>query len=198
MEVLWKFVLNVIFLAGLVFLCSRVESCNETICASIVSKCMLTQSCKCELKNTTCCKECVICLGKDYYEECCSCVGMFIYNIYPGIRMIASQYNEWFCLLLLELCPKPNETLNSLLSHVEEFNGIPDLFNVLAFSDEIIYDWHRYTFPVDFDAILSNGTLEKDIKFYLSMYGQSYLIERLFFLIVWIIFYRNKWQASRW
>ena len=48
--------------------------CNEAVCASIVSKCMLTQSCKCELRNCTCCKECFSCL--DYlYAECCSCVG---------------------------------------------------------------------------------------------------------------------------
>lgn len=51
-----------------------VQGCNEAVCASIVSKCMLTQSCKCELRNCTCCKECFSCL--DYlYAECCSCVG---------------------------------------------------------------------------------------------------------------------------
>ena len=50
------------------------HACNEAVCASIVSKCMLTQSCKCELRNCTCCKECFNCL--DYlYAECCSCVG---------------------------------------------------------------------------------------------------------------------------
>lgn len=50
------------------------SACNEAVCASIVSKCMLTQSCKCELRNCTCCKECFNCL--DYlYAECCSCVG---------------------------------------------------------------------------------------------------------------------------
>lgn len=76
MELLYKFTLSAVFLAGLMFFGSNVESCNEAICASIVSKCMLTQSCKCELKNSTCCKECIVCLGKDYYEECCSCVGM--------------------------------------------------------------------------------------------------------------------------
>ena len=54
-----------------------VYACNEAVCASIVSKCMLTQSCKCELRNCTCCKECFSCL--DYlYVECCSCVGLFL------------------------------------------------------------------------------------------------------------------------
>jgi hypothetical protein len=51
-----------------------VNSCNEAVCASVVSKCMLTQSCKCDLKNCSCCKECFNCLG-DLYSECCSCVG---------------------------------------------------------------------------------------------------------------------------
>lgn len=49
-------------------------SCNEQVCASIVSKCMLTQSCKCDLKNCSCCKECFNCLSY-LYNECCSCVG---------------------------------------------------------------------------------------------------------------------------
>ena len=34
-----------------------VLGCNEAVCASIVSKCMLLQSCKCELQpDCTCCK----------------------------------------------------------------------------------------------------------------------------------------------
>lgn len=64
------------------FLTHSTYSCNEQVCASIVSKCMLTQSCKCDLKNCTCCKECYNCLNY-LYGECCSCVDM---------------------------CPKPNET----------------------------------------------------------------------------------------
>ena len=51
-----------------------VSSCNEAVCASIVSKCTLTQSCKCELRNCSCCKECFDCLSY-LYSECCSCVG---------------------------------------------------------------------------------------------------------------------------
>jgi len=50
------------------------SGCNEAVCASIVSKCMLTQSCKCDLQNCTCCKECFTCLSY-LYSECCSCVG---------------------------------------------------------------------------------------------------------------------------
>ena len=60
-----------------VWICSEVESCNEAVCASIVSKCMLTQSCKCDdfKQNKTCSRDCYHCL--DYlYHDCCSCVGM--------------------------------------------------------------------------------------------------------------------------
>ena len=36
---------------------ASVSGCNEAVCASIVSKCMLLQSCKCELQpDCTCCK----------------------------------------------------------------------------------------------------------------------------------------------
>lgn len=60
---------------ALVFLVANVYACNEMVCASIVSKCMLTQSCKCDLKNCSCCRECRQCLNY-LYTECCSCVGM--------------------------------------------------------------------------------------------------------------------------
>merc|ERR1711994_263699 len=79
---------------------------GEAVCASIVSKCMLLQSCKCELHpDCTCCKKCFECL--DYlYSECCSCVDM---------------------------CPKPNVTIHELSrkSHVEDLeDNIPTLLPV--------------------------------------------------------------------
>ena len=93
-------------LLSLVLLLSPVWGCNEAVCASIVSKCMLLQSCKCELHpDCTCCKQCFECL--DYlYSECCSCVDM---------------------------CPKPNVTIHELsrMSHREALEGsIPTLFQV--------------------------------------------------------------------
>lgn len=62
-------------LATLLGLVTFAGACNEAVCASIVSKCMLTQSCKCDLNtNVTCSRDCFYCL--DYlYTECCSCVG---------------------------------------------------------------------------------------------------------------------------
>ena len=55
-------------------------SCNEQVCASIVSKCMLTQSCKCDSKNYSCCTECFKCLGH-LQLECCSCLGKLRYAL---------------------------------------------------------------------------------------------------------------------
>lgn len=59
----------------LIFHPAETAICNEAICASVVSKCMLTQSCKCDLTHCSCCKDCYNCLSY-LYSECCSCVGM--------------------------------------------------------------------------------------------------------------------------
>ncbi|XP_037940178.1 protein twisted gastrulation isoform X2 [Teleopsis dalmanni] len=108
---------------------TKVESCNEVVCASIVSKCMLTQSCKCEPKHCSCCKDCLKCL---------------------------------------DLCPKPNDTRSAISrkSHVEDFDGVPELFNVLTSSDDD-YEWEIFTFQIDFDTLLSRAKLERDVKYYL-------------------------------
>ncbi|XP_013103764.1 protein twisted gastrulation [Stomoxys calcitrans] len=131
MEILRSLTLGTLLLLAFIFFYSSVvESCNESVCAPIVSKCLLTQSCKCELKNCSCCHECLKCLGKKFYEECCSCV---------------------------ELCPKPNDTMNffSKKSHVEDFEGVPELFNVLVSSPVDGLDWNIFTFQLDFDKVLS-------------------------------------------
>lgn len=62
------------------------HACNEVVCASVVSKCMLTQACKCDLtrspdNNCTCCRDCAKCLGY-LYTECCSCLGE---SVFPSI-----------------------------------------------------------------------------------------------------------------
>lgn len=74
---------NTILLGGsIVVLLSVYTSfaCNEHVCASLVSKCLLLKSCECDMsdkKNCTCCKECHKCLAR-LYTECCSCVGKCI------------------------------------------------------------------------------------------------------------------------
>merc|ERR1712066_1105627 len=114
-------------LCSLLLLLSPVWGCNEAVCASIVSKCMLLQSCKCELQpDCTCCKKCFECL--DYlYSECCSCVDM---------------------------CPKPNVTIHQLSkkSHVEDLEeNIPTLFQALTDQEDAQGHWSIVTFPVDID-----------------------------------------------
>ncbi|RWS26071.1 protein twisted gastrulation-like protein [Leptotrombidium deliense] len=116
-------------------------ACNEAVCASIVSKCMLTQSCKCDLKtNSSCSRDCFFCL--DYlYTECCSCV---------------------------EMCPKPNETesILSSKSHVETLpEPMQNLFDVLTEDKDPHLRWTSETFPVQISFITSVGTDPKEIKF---------------------------------
>lgn len=110
-------------------------SCNEALCASVVSKCMLTQSCKCELKNCICCKDCFNCL--DYlYAECCSCV---------------------------EMCPKANNSDNQLnhKSHVEDLlEPMQELFMVLTEAPDSLQRWTSFTYPAH-----KGVSFFKDIKF---------------------------------
>lgn len=49
------------------------EGCEAEICASIVSKCLLIESCKCDFANSTCVDECFNCLD-DLFTDCCSCL----------------------------------------------------------------------------------------------------------------------------
>jgi len=103
MEVWRSLTIGAFLLLGVVCFYGMVESCNEVVCASIVSKCMLTQSCKCELKNCSCCKECLKCLGKKYYEECCSCVGKC--NKYRWMMwcfdIIIIHYSQIYCAVVV-------------------------------------------------------------------------------------------------
>ncbi|XP_061398557.1 protein twisted gastrulation-like [Musca vetustissima] len=117
-------------------LCISAENCNEDICGSVVSKCILTQSCKCDVNDTACYRTCVMCMGKKYFEECCGCVG---------------------------LCPNNTKVSLSQKSHVEDFEGVPELFDVLVSSptDELEYNWNIFTFEVDFENTQSNRKKKK-------------------------------------
>lgn len=52
--------------------------CHDLLCASVVSKCALTEACTCEINREasecSCCHNCIKCLG-EHYQRCCSCVG---------------------------------------------------------------------------------------------------------------------------
>ncbi|XP_063910308.1 twisted gastrulation protein homolog 1-B-like [Zophobas morio] len=123
---MWKLAL-LCAISGTLFLTPKVNTCNEAVCGSIVSKCLLTQSCKCELKNCTCCKECFNCLSY-LYDECCSCV---------------------------DLCPQPHEideTLLSKKSHVEDFKEpVPGLFDALTQVPDAQNRWNITRMPINID-----------------------------------------------
>ncbi|CAH0551406.1 unnamed protein product [Brassicogethes aeneus] len=121
------------------------EACNEAVCGSIVSKCLLTKSCDCERnEECSCCKSCFNCLS-DLYTECCACVDM---------------------------CPQVNETDTSLStkSHVEDFKeSVEGLFQVLTeYSDD---RWNSLTFPVDID--ISMYAAKKEVKIYMKTKDQE-------------------------
>lgn len=156
---------------SIVLFAHLVTSCNEQVCASVVSKCMLTQSCRCDLKNCSCCKECFNCLSY-LYSECCSCVGKH-FSISDRINI----WNDFIeMILLLDMCPKPNETRTGLStqSHVEELEGIPGLFKALTDVADEEEKWSTFSFPVDFDAALYGAKLDRDFKFFLRKYFVIY------------------------
>lgn len=76
------------------------------------------------------------------------------------------------------MCPKPNETRNALSkkSHVEELEGIPGLFKALTDEADEEGKWSIFTFPVDFDAALYGAKMDKDFKYYLSMFCNGCII----------------------
>lgn len=157
-------------------------SCNEQVCASMVSKCMLTQSCKCDLKNCSCCKECYNCLSY-LYSECCSCVGKYSPEWWFVIDRIGERITLTCLLQRTDMCPKPNETRNALSkkSHVEELEGIPGLFKALTDEADEEEKWSIFTFPVDFDAALYGAKMDKEFKYYLSEYNSVGLWASSFF-----------------
>lgn len=97
------------------------DGCNEFVCGSVVSKCLLTQSCQCKLSDCYCCKDCLNCLG-ELYTECCSC---------------------------LDMCPKHNDTLSALApkSQIGDFEGVPELFDTLT-AEEDEDQWSTIRFPM--------------------------------------------------
>lgn len=118
-------------MAGFFACLYAVDACNEALCASRVSKCMLIKCCECDMsdkKNCSCCKACQVCLAK-LYTECCSCVG---------------------------LCPIPDPEDRLYLSSSIEIlpDPIPDLFQVLTEEEDFLQRWTTHTYPYDLDLIL--------------------------------------------
>nr|XP_018904101.1 PREDICTED: protein twisted gastrulation-like [Bemisia tabaci]XP_018904102.1 PREDICTED: protein twisted gastrulation-like [Bemisia tabaci] len=114
-----------------------VKCCQEELCASVVSKCILLKSCECDMKEIACRKECISCLG-DYHGECCSCVGM---------------------------CSS-DEAEDSLPSNVGELaESVPSLFEALTVDEDPLHRWHTFSFPVFYDVTFSGSQLDDKVKY---------------------------------
>jgi len=51
-------------------------TCDKSFCASIVSYCLIQESCSCDTSgNCSCCHQCAVCLNSKY-EACSDCVGI--------------------------------------------------------------------------------------------------------------------------
>lgn len=164
--------LSALLLTAVIFLISTeyTLSCNRSLCASQVSKCLLTQSCKCEMKgskNCTCCKDCYNCLSW-LWEECCSCVGKTSFRWKTQLEIPQTFHVS---LNVTDLCPtKPTQSTKSPLSkhsHYEEIEGIPGLFNALLEDEDD--KWSVFTFPVDYDSSLY-GAKSKE-SFYIRKFS---------------------------
>ncbi|CAH1780334.1 unnamed protein product [Owenia fusiformis] len=119
-----------VLLLAVLFYLTPTEGCNEAICASVVSKCMLLKSCECEMLdkgNCSCCTDCHQCLA-DYYMDCCDCVGM--------------------CAP-----PDPNENMYKTSSIEDLSDPIPELFNVLTQEPDALFRWTSYSYPVHEDVL---------------------------------------------
>ena len=101
-----------------------VAGCNEAVCASLVTKCLLLQACECDMSdktNCSCCQDCQRCLAQ-LYTQCCDCV---------------------------DLCPTQSPYGNlQATSTVEELpTPLPDLFNVLTDEPDLLGRWTILSYP---------------------------------------------------
>lgn len=61
------------------------DTCDKTLCASIVSYCLIQESCSCDTsRNCSCCHECAICLSSKF-EACSDCVGIREKSSYSNV-----------------------------------------------------------------------------------------------------------------
>ncbi|XP_016837111.1 twisted gastrulation protein homolog 1-A-like isoform X1 [Nasonia vitripennis] len=134
----------------IIFSRSQAYGCNEAICASTVSKCMLINSCKCDLTTCSCCKDCFLCLSL-LYDECCSC---------------------------FDLCPKSNDTQTvplSKKSHVEDFDEpFPELFRALNEEPDEHKRWNSFTYPISLPNRILSPQQEKNFEYYMQSADKKY------------------------
>ncbi|XP_017063575.1 protein twisted gastrulation [Drosophila eugracilis] len=108
------------------------DGCNEVVCGSVVSKCLITQSCQCKLNDCHCCKDCLNCLG-ELYIECCGC---------------------------LDMCPKHKDALPSLTqrSEIGDIEGVPELFDTITAVDDDGWSTIRFSMRAGFKQRVQGGS----------------------------------------
>ncbi|KAF2364746.1 Twisted gastrulation (Tsg) protein [Trinorchestia longiramus] len=117
------------------------QHCHDLLCASVVSKCALTESCKCEINRTasecSCCHNCTACLGV-HYERCCPCVG---------------------------LCDPTNSLSLVRESQVGDIaEPIDTLFRAIASAPDEYNIWTYYTFPIDVTLEEHARKIQRSVK----------------------------------
>lgn len=86
------------------------STCQERVCASRVSACLLMEECDCSMESCECCVDCIRCLGS-LWKDCCDCVG---------------------------LCMPPNETATREMSTIGDLKeAIPSLFRALSYGSSL-------------------------------------------------------------
>ncbi|KAK9878105.1 hypothetical protein WA026_020747 [Henosepilachna vigintioctopunctata] len=142
-----------------------VLNCNESICASIVTKCLLMDLCKCDPNNSTCNMKCFVCL-KQYYSDCCSCVDA--------------------CYLETNELVQKNE-----VSFIEALdNPIPALFKALAQEPRRDDSWTSETIRLKID--LSRHIAGKTWNFQMISHGTRIEKGGNFFIADCTVIFKNE------
>lgn len=121
MEKIGTYFLLSMFLLIVWFIPHVKSECNQYECSSIVSKCLLLGSCKCQPNDSECFQHCVACMST-MFHDCCDCLNM---------------------------CPKiiSNDEL-PMKSQIGHFMGIPELFNMVINYDGV-HDWTSIQMPIE-------------------------------------------------
>lgn len=55
-------------------MCGNTFACNQSRCGIVIARCAL--ACSCTLPVCECCVECALCMGVEFWPECCDCFGL--------------------------------------------------------------------------------------------------------------------------
>lgn len=128
MASLWQAIFLLYAIFKIISITNLSNACNELVCASIVTKCMLIRSCDCSITSCTCCPSCLRCLDT-FYAECCDCVGM---------------------------CDNTKEPQNTTkVFHESSLSGSPELFKALLTDPDPADSWLVFEFPVNVNQMIT-------------------------------------------